>query len=369
MKDSKKIIIITKTDLEKIPPVISDLYALLDLGYEPVVITTNITARLKKDLEGKGVDVHIVNDKYRFSVLGKIWGYYQFKRNCSKIVKRYAGNHKTLLWIEGAHTIVALGNLLKGYDYILQISELHEKSKMQLNAIGRVIHEAKIVFMPEYNRTVLYQIWFNLKNRPVILPNRPYLLPSEEELSKIKEKYKDILAKLEGKKVILYQGLIYPSRSPEKIVQAAKNAGGYQMLFIGSATSKGIIEELKKIDANLMHIDFLPFPDYLLFATIAHVGCAFYKADSINNIFCAPNKINEYSAYSLPMIGNDIPGLKFIFESTGAGVIVDENDIESIENGLKLLDSDYAYYKSNADKIYNLYDTKKIIGDALESLS
>ena len=39
----KKIILITKTALEKIPPVISDLHILLDLGYRPSLIVTGIS--------------------------------------------------------------------------------------------------------------------------------------------------------------------------------------------------------------------------------------------------------------------------------------------------------------------------------------
>ena len=44
----KKIILITKTALEKIPPVISDLYILLDLGYRPSIIVTGISQSVKK---------------------------------------------------------------------------------------------------------------------------------------------------------------------------------------------------------------------------------------------------------------------------------------------------------------------------------
>lgn len=363
----KKIILITKTALEKIPPVISDLYILLDLGYRPSIIVTGISDGLKKDLEEKGVTVHRIQDKHRFPIIGKLWSYYRFRRFCAKTTKEYTAKSQPLLWIEGGHTILALGNSIKKYEYILQISELHERSKLQLNAIKHVIHSAKAVFMPEYNRTALYQVWFHLEKRPTVLPNKPYLLPSEEQLYKIKEKYADTLSLLQGKKVILYQGLIYPDRSPEKIVQAAKNIGEYQILFVGRATP-GMMDKLLSIDDSIIHIPFLPFPDYLIFATVAHIGCAFYKSDSINNVFCAPNKINEYSAYSLPMIGNDIPGLKYLFESTGAGVVVDENNIKSIEQGLKRLESDYAYYKSNANRIYNAYDTKKIVADTLNQL-
>lgn len=366
----KTIILITKARLEKRLPVISDLYALLDLGYLPIVVVSGASENLKKRMESAGIKIYIISDcKYKFPIpfLNKLFGYYRFRKNCLKLLKQYSPI-KPILWIEGAQTILDLGTSVKKYDYILQISELHEKSKIQLGAIRRVIHEAKVVFMPEYCRTVLYQVWFGLIKHPVVLPNRPYLLPDHKELQTIKTKYAEIISELEGKKVILYQGGIYASRAPEKIVQAAKNVGGYQMLFIGPVSSPQVIDELKKIDPNLIHVNFLPYPDYLIFASVAYVGCAFYKADSINNIFCAPNKINEYSAYSLPMIGNDIPGLKFIFESTGAGVIVDDNDITSIENGLKLLDLNYSYYKSNANKIYKMYDTKKIIADVINNI-
>ena len=74
----KKIILITKTALEKIPPVISDLYILLDLGYRPSIIVTGISDGLKKDLEEKGITVHRIQDKHRFPIIGKLWSYYRF---------------------------------------------------------------------------------------------------------------------------------------------------------------------------------------------------------------------------------------------------------------------------------------------------
>ena len=47
----KKIILISKTALEKIPPVLSDLHNLLDLGSRPSLIVTGTSDGLKIDLE------------------------------------------------------------------------------------------------------------------------------------------------------------------------------------------------------------------------------------------------------------------------------------------------------------------------------
>ena len=68
------------------------------------------------------------------------------------------------------------------------------------------------------------------------------------------------------------------------------------------------------------------------------------------------------------MLGNDIPGLKYIFEKTNAGVIVDETSLDSIREGILKIDNNYSFYKSNAHKVYNCVDNKKVIKAILDTI-
>lgn len=362
-----KIIFIHKAELHKRPPVISAVMILADLGYEVTLITCGISEKLLKTLNSRDIDTRVLSTEGK---LNKITNYIKFRKNTKRIIKSiYRSNNDTILWIEGAQTILALSNILRNYPYVLQIQELHEDSRIQLLAISKVVQDAKAIFMPEYNRTVIYQIWFNLNKRPYVLPNKPYFIPNKPELEKLKKKYKVELEKFEGKKVILYQGGISKVRMLENLAKALNNIDDdFILLLLGSEHEVGYIKKLKSLNNKIIHIPFIPAPDYLVFSTISYIGYVMYAPTSLNNAYCAPNKINEYSAFSLPMIGNNIPGLKTIFEVSNSGIIVDENSVDSIEQGIKKIDANYQYYRGNAGNIFRSSDNKSTIRNVLNNI-
>ena len=54
----------------------------------------------------------------------------------------------------------------------------------------------------------------------------------------------------------------------------------------------------------------------------ARIGINFYRPNCLNKAFCAPNKIYEFSGFGIPIIGNDIPGLKNTIGLNNAGKCV-----------------------------------------------
>ena len=363
-----KVLLVHKDNLIKCPPVISSLLILSDLGHEVSLVTEGINDYWKNVLEQKNINVHVIPNQFKgkFGALGKFLSYYNFRKSFFKIANSVVKNfNQDIVWVEGAQTIVSLGKRLKKYRYILQIQELHENVPHQLRAISKVIHDACAVFMPEYNRCVLYQCWFNLKKRPIVLPNKPYFIPPYEELDLISDKYKQYLDVFKNKKVILYQGHIGEGRDLSKFISAVKQLPQYQLVLMGK--NHGILEKYKQINPNIVHIDFIPAPDYLLFTSYCHIGLVSYDTNILNNAYCAPNKIYEYTAYGKPIIGNNIPGLK-VLENYKAGILVDENDENSILSALSRLEESYMTYSNGALKLFVDTDNKKTIKSTIGDL-
>ena len=360
------IILINKANTGSRPPVISVLYILSDLGFNVKLITCKVSMRFKEMMNKKNIEVFELPYFNNNSFLGKIKDYLLFRYHALKLIKKNYG-YNSLIWIADVPTVVALGSKIKKYRYKLQIQELHEESKFQLKAISKVIHNAETVFMPEYNRTIIYQIWFGLEQRPIVLPNKPYFIPKKSELQNLIQKNEKKLSVFKGKKVILYQGGIYKERLLENITQAVSELyDNFMLLLVGKEQEYGYIDELRKIDNSIIHVPYLPAPDYLVYSTVAYMGWLGYSATSLNNAYCAPNKIYEYSAFSLPMIGNDVPGLRTVFESTKSGIIVDQSDVQSIKRGIIAIDINYKKYKTNSSKIYQMSDNNEIIKKSLQ---
>lgn len=128
-----------------------------------------------------------------------------------------------------------------------------------------------------------------------------------------------------------------------------------------------MLRKYKQIDDSLIHIEFIPAPDYLLFTSMCYIGIVTYDPFTLNTAYCAPNKIFEYAAFGKPMIANNIPGLKVLSEA-GAGETINENDISSIKEAILLIDKDYEKYRSAALGFFNSVDNEEIISRSLKSL-
>lgn len=361
-----KIVYIHKAVFQKRPPVVSVVMILQQLGHDVTVVTQGVSDEWKEKLETLGIQYHVVEGGGS-GVLGKIRDYTRFRKQTFAYLKEEFSPKDTLLWIESASTMVALGTGIKQFKYILQIQELHNEHKYQLRSIGKIIHEAEAVFMPEYNRCTFYQIWFKLKKRPYVLPNKPYFDPTEEEMKVLEQKYADTIALIKEKKSILYEGFIGGERELTAYVKAVSELGDdFRLVMLGR--DFGLVDEFKKICPTMLHIPFMPAPDFLSVVSKAYIGIVAYDPMLLNTAYCAPNKIFSYSHYGLPMIGNEIPGLKYTVEISGAGLLVNEKDVEAIKNAILTIDKNYDEFSANAHKMYNSVDNAETIKQVLETI-
>ena len=359
------IVVINKDRLENIPPLISVIYHLNDLGYNVHVITTGCGENALRYFDDNNIGYNIIPDYKGGSVVGKVIGYLKYRRKVAHLLKQLSFD---CLWVEGGNTILALGSVLLNHKFILQVSELYENSPRMFKAINKVIHKASAVVMPEYNRTVLYQVWFGLKKRPYVLPNIPAFMPSSDELVKLEDKYNEKLKLLTNKIVVLYQGHIGAGRDLTFVAKAVQELGdNYVLLLLGK--DHNTVHKLKELCNNIVFIDFIPAPEYLVFTKNSTIGILSYDPTSINNVYCAPNKLFEYAAYGLPMLGNDIPGLKYSLEYYGAGEIMDETNVESIKNAILKIKNNVDSYIENSRKLFTSFDNQAIIQSIIDSVN
>lgn len=365
----KQVIVIHKNALEAIPPVLSLLLNLSDLGYKTTLLTCGVQDNNKALLHKKGVDVIVMPFTSRQSVLGKIWDIIQYKKAVYKFLKTIDKNN-SILFFEGGNTIFALGDKYKrlGYKYILFLPELLEDAPYQRRAINKVIHKAENVIVPEYCRSYITQIWYNLPKKPVVMPNKPYFEPLAYDEPAFLEKYHEFVEIFKKKKVILYQGHVSYTRDISTIIRAVKELGNdFQVVLMGK--DYGIVSEYKKIDPNIIYIPFIPAPDYLVLTRMAYMGILVYTPDLLNTIFCAPNKIFEYTKYGLPVFGNDIPGLRYPISLYRMGAVADFIDINRVKEAILNIDKNYEEYKKNCLAYYDSVDNKETIRKVIEEIS
>ena len=89
----------------------------------------------------------------------------------------------------------------------------------------------------------------------------------------------------------------------------------------------------------------------------AKIGLVFYDDFSLNQAFCAPNKIYEYSGFGIPMLANKIPGLENTVGKFNAGKCIDFES-EQLMEAIKEIDGNYERYSVNALALYDAVDNE-----------
>ena len=109
------------------------------------------------------------------------------------------------------------------------------------------------------------------------------------------------------------------------------------------------------------HIPFVVPPYHLEVTSNAYIGVLTYtpiKNDYsiLNTLYCAPNKIWEYSMFSIPMISNDLPALKELFMSIQCGVCFDKFTKEQIKDAIVRIDSNYSDFSNESKRLFESVD-------------
>lgn len=369
-----KVIYIHRKQFHQRPPVISAVQFLSELGYHPHVITTGISKEYRESFYNKGLGLSIIPFEYTKSLIrntinGFLWG-----NKARKEIRQLSKDEEILLWIEGNYTFTSLGaDFINEYPHILQNQELFDlptrKGMFVMKTLKKIMPTAVASFAPEYNRAYVYTALLKLKDVPVILPNKPAFLPTKEELKVIGEKYVDIVQKINGRRVILYQGSLARERNLDSFIKACGllDNNEYVTVLLGKTTEA--LSDYKKYNPNLIHVEYIPAPDYLYITSLAYIGIVTYSPDKLNTIYCAPNKIFEYSAFGVPMIGNDIPGLRYTIDNAECGIVCDDHSVDDIYNKINILIANYQAMSSNAVSFFNTVDNKATIKMVMERTS
>lgn len=385
-----KLILIIKEDITLFPPVQTIIKTLLDLGNEVVVIGHYSDDVQKQNLVSRGVRFH---DPGYYDLQGsqfaKLRLNIRFRSNVKNILKSLdLREGKYCLWIFQALTFALLHKVIKNHPSILHPLEFAGKKikrSYQILSPGynavKTFRSAKAIVTCEYNRAQITKGLFGLDYLPFVLPNK--MMIDEEKLanppSDFQELIEEIKEKVRGKKVVLYQGIfVKGERRLDEFCNAVSTLGeDYVFIIMGPNYQEGYRQLQNKFpDGRIIFVPFINPPYHLLVTSLAHIGVLTYfpvsksMASVINPLYCAPNKIFEYGKFGIPMIGNDIPGLTYIFREHKCGQAIGyPMTEEKIEKAISAIMSDYDTYSEGSKSYYNSVDVAGIIKEIVEWVS
>lgn len=365
--DGKKVIIICVGEIHKFPPALNVYYALSDLGYKITVISDGADP-LGNDYINLEVDY-----LYQQTLLKKINLYKRVKKKLNNIINSIYANGD-LIWYIGNDAMKYLDDYLLDKNYILHFLELEEsiclsrKLHMLEVDIEKYCNKAKAVICCEENRAnIMYARW-NLKSVPYVIPNKTYMQTSIIKNSDISNAdARKVIESIGNKKLVLYQGAITPERRIIEYIKAVDEVGGDYIFGVMTQTE---IDMSWLRGHNAVHIPYVQAPMHLEVTSNAYIGIVSYIPTgdffhSLNALYCAPNKIFEYSQFGIPMIGNRIPGLINTIDRYRAGECADFYE-DQIITAIRKIESGYKEYSRGSRELYESVDVKNIIMNILK---
>ncbi|MBA5247418.1 hypothetical protein H1R16_03985 [Marnyiella aurantia] len=348
--DNKEIVVLHKTSVSDFPPILSLLRYLKKNGYRVhLVLGYERTEAMRQELHEMCETLHITNI---VPSKNKILYWLKIRRTFWRIINENNYTSK-LIWLPAADTTLALGSKLLNCNYVLNLYELFDDEPLYLKRLKKFALKAKMVICSNDERAHILRVWWKLPHTPKVILNKPYTGISGRNLPLPKD-IEDKIRTLDGTKIIIYQGMIRPERDLEGLCKVLTERPEFSLIVMGPETQ--YLQKLLAINPAILYIPFVAPPYHLHITSHAHIGVLSYDHSSLNNIFCAPNKLWEFSNFELPMLGNNIPGLYNTIETNKMGRCADFIDRESVISALSDIIENYDDYASRASEFYNSYD-------------
>lgn len=356
----KNVLYIVKSELHIYPPCVTQIRLLKKFGVVVEVLFGSCKDTVRNIFDEEGIPYKQLQDERgKFNgTLDKLNNYYCFRKSLKKELKQRDLNN-TILWFGNAETLLSMKGALSNYTYAVTFLELLDDHPMRMRLLKEMAQKALFNVSCEETRAYIMRAWWSLKTLPYVMPNKPYDNPSDMA-NVTDQNAKDLLDSIGNKKIILYQGLIKQKDILESITKAVDELDDdYVLLLMGNDREK-IIPELKKI-SNKVYSGWVTAPNHLQVTSKAYVGLVFYDGEyCLNNAYCAPNKIYEYGAFGIPMLANDIPGLKNTVANAGAAICTDLTK-ERVIDALKYITIHYDNMRMASKTFYESTDLNIII--------
>lgn len=369
-----KVIYIVKTDLHYYPPCMTQIRYLKKCGVNVEVWFASSNESALTILRKEHIPYVCLGESPRVNTKsGKLKNWAEFRENVKRQLKTItlAEVEHTLLWIGTAESAIPLYGVLQHYHYNLTMLELLDgkKNKFKRTAFGKLSQKAEAVIACEVTRAYIMKYWFGLKRLPYVMPNKPYELGTSKNAEPSCEETKQAIDAVRGKNFIIFQGIFQKLDYMKALATALlqMNSDYYIVLMGFDLYRTNAYEELKKIYDKVIELSSLPAPLHLEVTSHAKIGLVFYDAFSLNQAFCAPNKIYEYSGFGIPMLANKIPGLENTVGKFNAGKCVDF-ECKQLMAAIKEIDANYEQYSVNALALYNAVDNEETINEIIKDI-
>jgi glycosyltransferase involved in cell wall biosynthesis len=142
---------------------------------------------------------------------------------------------------------------------------------------------------------------------------------------------------------LVYQGIFMRDRGLEELIRSAAWYESAHLYLRGYGALEGTLRALVKAEHLQNRVHFLPpvAADQLVEGLAGFdVGLIPYRATSLNNRLCLPNKIFEYLQAGLALAVSALPEMERVVRETGAGEVFDPEQPRDIARAVNAMTGD-----------------------------
>lgn len=380
------IFIVQTRQLELLPPLISLLRILKTMGERVVYLglTDTPVARnvLKEmDIEHRIYDWPVIT--FRERPILRIWREmtkgirpYAFRRWVWKQIDQIAGEDPdVVIWSSEMISAAILGDraLRYGRRHVQIFYELGDDIREPIRGFDKKsFYQTATIVECEKHRAEILQKEQSLAVCPFTLPNKPFAHPRGRDLEIHDKAAAQAVARWGDKKVFLCQGALQSDRQDIVDMLSWLCEGLPDAIIAVMAKRNELVDGLCQKYSNFSYVPFVAPPAHLEVTSHAHVGLAAYNGKPVhglsplNGVYCAPNKIFEYSGFGIPVLCNDIEGLRFTIGASESGICVGTWDCEHVVLAARKILDGYSGYSTNAIRFFDSVDLTEIVHGILD---
>ncbi|KEY18074.1 glycosyltransferase family 4 protein [Kaistella antarctica] len=189
-----------------------------------------------------------------------------------------------------------------------------------------------------------YADWFAKTyeiERPITVQNFPVKIANLQDYFKIN-----------SPKIILYQGVINPSRGLDQIISAMKSLENAELWIAGDGPKKEELESLTKtldLESKVKFLGKLLPKDLREITKNADVGLSIEENNGLSYYYSMPNKVSDYIQARIPVVVSDFPEMRKVIDRFATGEKISDHSqlAEKIEIVLR---NGKLFYKVALDK-------------------
>jgi len=215
--------------------------------------------------------------------------------------------------------------IFDSHEYFTEVPELVNRPKVKAiwkRIERKILPQLKHVLTVSSSIAELYKKEYHIDVK--LLRNVPLLNHQNMEVENIK---------IEGKKIILYQGAININRGIELMVNAMEYIDNAFLYIIGYGDIFKEIEQLihqKKLTAKVKLLGEIPLEKLQDYTQQADLGLSLEEDKGLNYRFSLPNKLFNYIHAGLPVLVSNLPEMKTLVTHYQLGEIIESYNSKHI---------------------------------------